>query len=392
MSIRNSWNRIASALIVLSLAGGAGTAAVLVNCGPFTDVGTLICPFVLEIYYQGITAGTTSTTFSPNNNVTRGQMAVFLAASLDRSLQAGSRRAALDQWWSTDPRYTAARGGLGTTAVGALPELLKSDGEDVWVANFTDGTVSRVRAGSGNLLGTWTGANAALGVLCAMGRVFVTGHSVPGALYMIDPGQAPGAVTTVANLASDSAGITFGGSRIWTANNANGVSIITPGSSLPWSVTTVTAGFNNPEGILWDGGNIWVTDLAANTLMKLDSNGAVVQTVPVGSSPGYPVFDGRNIWVPNSIDNSVTVVRDSDGAVLTTLTGNGLNWPNAVSFDGERILVTNLVGDSVSLWKAADLTPMGNVSTGTGTAPAGACSDGINFWITLTGTNKLARF
>jgi hypothetical protein len=26
------------------------------------------------------------------------------------------------------------------------------------------------------------------------------------------------------------------------------------------------------------------------------------------------------------------------------------------------------------------------------TIPFGACSDGLNFWITLTGPNKLARF
>jgi hypothetical protein len=46
----------------------------------------------------------------------------------------------------------------------------------------------------------------------------------------------------------------------------------------------------------------------------------------------------------------------------------------------------------VSLWKAADLTPIGTFSTGTGTAPFEACSDGTYFWITLLSTNQLARF
>jgi hypothetical protein len=44
----------------------------------------------------------------------------------------------------------------------------------------------------------------------------------------------------------------------------------------------------------------------------------------------------------------------------------------------------------VSLWKAADLTPIGSFSTST--EPFGACSDGINFWIILNITNQLARF
>ena len=155
-------------------------------------------------------------------------------------------------------------------------------------------------------------------------------------------------------------------------------------------MTTVTTGFSNPLGALYDGANVWVTDQTAGTLLKLDSAGAILQTVTVGANPWFPVFDGTNIWVPNNGSNSVSVVRASSGVVLQTLTGNGLNGPVAAAFDGQRILVTNFSGSSVSLWKAADLTAMGFFPTGT--APLGACSDGINFWITLNGTAKLARF
>jgi DNA-binding beta-propeller fold protein YncE len=92
--------------------------------------------------------------------------------------------------------------------------------------------------------------------------------------------------------------------------------------------------------------------------------------------------------VPNQSTNTVTVVRASSGIVLATLTGNGLNQPVTAAFDGERILVTNFGGNSVSLWKAADLSPLGSVSTGASTRPTGACSDGLNFWITLNSTGK----
>jgi DNA-binding beta-propeller fold protein YncE len=95
--------------------------------------------------------------------------------------------------------------------------------------------------------------------------------------------------------------------------------------------------------------------------------------------------------VPNFSSNTVTVVRGSSGAVLQTLTGNGLSGPTQAAFDGERILVTNHFGDSVSLWKAADLTVIGNFQTGGGSGPEGACSDGIRFWIGMEGS-KIARF
>jgi hypothetical protein len=102
----------------------------------------------------------------------------------------------------------------------------------------------------------------------------------------------------------------------------------------------------------------------------------------------------------NPVFNLLTVIRvkDANGAPLTsafilaTLSGNGMNGGEDVAFDGERILVTNKNGNSVSIFKALDLTPIGSFSTGASTGPHGVCSDGLNFWITLRTTSKLARF
>ena len=93
----------------------------------------------------------------------------------------------------------------------------------------------------------------------------------------------------------------------------------------------------------------------------------------------------------------MTVVRAAIGAVLNTLTGNGIDGPQAAAFDGQRVLVTNFAGGvsgngTVSLWKATDLTPLGFFSIGQRTGPYGACSDGVTFWITLQLQHKLARF
>ena len=178
---------------------------------------------------------------------------------------------------------------------------------------------------------------------------------------------------------------------MWTANQSSSVSIVTPGASLPWTVTTVTAAaFNTPTGILHDGSNIWITDIVANRLFKLDDSGAILQTVTVGVNPIFPTFDGTNIWVPNE-GGTVSVVRASTGAVLATLTGNGLLGPLGSAFDGQRVLVTNFSGNSVSLWRAADLSPLGSFATGASTNPIGACSDGLYFWITLQGVNQLGK-
>jgi hypothetical protein len=333
-------------------------------------------------------------------------MAAFLSRTVDGVLRRGSRRAALDQFWTAQNSTV-----LGLTTVPNFPYKVRSDGADLWVTSQNAAAVSRVRASDGKLLETWTGATGVYGVLTAMGRVLAAGSLTPGILYAIDPKQAPGAVTTVAtNLGVFPLEMAFDGGRVWTANegiSGNGsVSIVTPGATTPWTVTTVTAGFVKPAGALFDGTSVWVTDVLGGTgnrgegslpppgpgaLLKLSAAGAILQTVTLGVTPQFPIFDGANIWVPNLDSNSVTVVRASNGAVLQTLTGNGLAGPAEAAFNGERVLVTDALG-TISLWKAADLSALGSFSTGINSGPNGACSDGINFWIVLQGAGRLARF
>ena len=368
------------AAILAALTGGA--AAVLGTCGPFTDVAAdAFCPFVLEIFYLGITTGTTATTYDPTANVTRLSMAAFLSRTVDATLKRSSRRAILGQFWSHAEIETP---------IGGTPTGVVSDGTDVWVCDSTNGTVSRVKGSDGRLLETWTGATAARAVLTVGGLLFVAGATNPGQAYLIDPRQPAGAVTTVAtNLGASPKGINLDGTHGWSANTGS-VSIITSKATLPWTVTTVTAGFNDMYGPAFDGNNIWVANFDIGTLLKLDAAGAILQTVTVGGNPGFPMYDGSNIWVPNPGNSTASIVRPSTGVILATLTGNGLSQPVSAAFDGQRVLFTSVNSATVSLWKAANLTPLGSFpADGTSLSVA---SDGINFWIAINNQGDLQRF
>jgi DNA-binding beta-propeller fold protein YncE len=387
-------------LLILSLTGlSTGLRADTGSCAgrtvtlPFTDVmgNNFFCQ-IASAYFSGLTSGTSATTYSPGQPVTREQMAAFITRTLDQSLRRGSRKAAAKKWFNPLDANS-----LTTTIVGQLPARVEFDGEDLWVSNVGTSSVTRVRPGDGRVLETWTEATSPGGIVAAMGRIFIGSATNPGRLYMIDPRQPAGVVTTVSSsLGGPSSALAFDGSRIWSANNGS-ISII---SFNPTTVTNITTGFLRLRGILFDGANIWVTDEDANTLMKLNANGSIAQTLTVGSAPIHPVFDGMNIWVPNQTSSSITVVRvkDSQGNplesafVLATLTGNGLNTPFFSAFDGERIAVTNQLGNQLSLWKATDLTPLGAFPMGEGTIPLGVCSDGLNFWVTITNMDRLARF
>lgn len=389
--IRNRAMVLIVAMIALT-AASTGLRADTATCGfdgftlPFTDVpasNAFFCQ-IAEAYFTGLTNGTGPTTYSPSANVPREQMAAFVTRTLDQSVKRSSKRAALDQFWNTFPGAV-----LGVTDVGSGPILAKSDGADIWVANSGSGTVSRVRASDGVKLGEWTGATNAVGVLVVGGKVYVTGETNPGTLYQIDPTQPPGPVTVVSSaLGAYPNGIAFDGRLIWTANNSGSVSFIDPRT---WGLTNETAGFVHPVGIIFDGQNIWVTDAGDNTLKKLDDRGRTGPPISVGLSPYFPAFDGMNIWVPNVQSSNISVVRAKGslaGTVLATLNGHG--GGTQAAFDGERILITEHNSDSVSLWNASTMTLITEFNVVGG--PFGVCSDGVNFWITLFGANKLARF
>jgi len=379
---------------------GAGFR-VLADCSsfglPFTDLGSVsgFCAAIAEAYYTGITNGTSATTFSPNANVTRAQAAALATRTLDASLYRGSRRAALGQWWTSTPHFDQ---GLGLVSVGNNPQVLRSDGSDVWVPNLADGTVTRIRASDGALLGTWTGAELPRALIPAMGKVFVVGGNATGALYLIDPMQAPGAMTAIATIGAAPTDVAFDGENLWSANfGAHSVSIIVPGS---WAVTSQSLGTVQPTGLLYDGHHMWVTAYNAATLagsiLRLASDGSVMQTVPVGEAPGYPAFDGANLWVPNRPEDSVSVVRAIDGAVHKTFSAangnqNGLSEPEMAAFDGQRVLVTDNNG-GVSLFRSTDLSPLGFFPTPGVTSPFGVCNDGISFWISFFGSAAIGRF
>jgi len=380
------WRAVALAVTFLSpvsLAMAQAPASL-----PFTDLSSCpnAVPAITEAYATGITTGTSPTTFGPALGVSRSQMATFVTRTLDQSIVRESRNAPLNQWATPRGILQMATTTLGGTLMNAV-----SDGTNVWVADSAGGRVLKVEGSTGRLLETWTGASGAFSMAVAMGKIFIISNT--SALYEIDPQGVAGPVTVVttsAPILSGPTSIVFDGTRLWIIGYP-GVSFVTPRASLPWHLTTVTTGFQALTGGIYDGSNIWVTDFKAGKLFELDSNGAIVRTVAVGATPMYPVFDGTNIFVPRFSDNAVSVVRAATGVQLPDLTGNGLAGPEAASFDGRRILITNFAGDSVSVWKAANLKAIGTSSTGVDSFPTSACSDGLNFWVTLQ-SGTLVRF
>lgn len=369
---------------------------------PFTDVqasNVFFCS-IAEAYFDGLTNGTSMTAYSPGDSVPREQMAAFITRTQDSALKRANRRAAMQQWWTTGSAGAMRATDLGS---GNEPSDIVCDGGDVWTVN-TGGTVSRVRTTDGKLLGTWTGGVGLVGIVAAAGRIFVAGHSgtSPGKIYVIDPTAAPGPMTVFENdIGAGANQMTFDGTNLWTVNfpssGASSISRVDVGTGID---STFTTGFDFPYDILWDGANLWVADGAFSALKRVDpATGTVVESIDVQQGPQRLLFDGTNLWISSRLNgvttNDISVVRavgSLRGTVLTYLSSAG--GPVGMAFDGERILICNYDANTVSLFKAADFSPLVTVSTGTGSAnaPFTACSDGLNFWLTKPNGHQIVRF
>src|ERR1041384_1710525 len=277
---------------------------------PFADLpqSNIFFCSIAEAYFTGLTNGTSPPTYNPSDPVSREQMPAFITRTQDSALKRGSKRAALQHWWTP-----GAAGVLRSTSI-TNPAAITSDGEDVWVIR-NGNTVKRVHASDGRVLQTWTSANGASSLVAASGRIFIsvfTGTSTPGKIYVINPDAAPGAVSVFENdIGVFPRHIAYDGLNLWTANTDD----ISSGSISRVNVATLvdstfSAGFMFPQDILWDGSNLWVTDAGDNSVKRVDpSNGSVLESIPAGLSTNRLLFDGSNIWVTNFSSHSITIVR-----------------------------------------------------------------------------------
>jgi S-layer homology domain len=390
--------------LVASVAVGAGVATAVVQdvCGPFTDVSSTLCPYVLEMYYLGITAGTSPTTYSPEATVTRGQAAIFLSKGVNQAIARSSRRAALGQWWNQSSYLWHTRLALTPLSQdGALyyRTPVASDGKDLWVGRVSE--VYRVRASDGRLLETWSLDAGGSALLTAMGRVFVGQVDGTGgaSLSMINPSLPPGPATVVApSREGYESNLVFDGERIWWSQSLETVTIVTPAPTAPWPETTV-GGFQSAQSLVFDGVHMWLHDVGACALLRLDDSGSVLQTVDLGTScsASSMVFDGSNILVTSS--QGILAVRASDGAVVAHIPT--VSDPYGLAFDGDRIFVLCdgffQAPDSLVVLRASDYSTLasGPFNEGFGSLLLNSvASDGLNFWLTAQNADgfALARY
>jgi DNA-binding beta-propeller fold protein YncE len=145
--------------------------------------------------------------------------------------------------------------------VGYSPITAAFDGVNVWVVNGGDGatgSVSKLRAGDGKVLGTFTVGNSPTG-------------------------------------------IAFDGANMWIANRGDGtVSKLraSDGENLGTFAVPLL-----PYGVAFDGVNIWLTTDEGVT--ELGEDGAVLYQINIEGGATGVAFDGADLWLAEFGKNAI---------------------------------------------------------------------------------------
>ena len=226
---------------------------------------------------------------------------------------------------------------LGDVLVGARPDGVAYGEGAVWVANTTDGTVSRVDPATRAVVQTIEVGGAPSGVAVGFGSVWVA-NSDARSVSQINP-QANREVRTI-NVGNGPAAVAVGGGSVWVANALDGtLSRIDPSAGTVGDTITVATA---PGGVTADDSAVWVASLEAGTVTKVDiGTGRVVNSIPVGNGPrGLAIGDG-SVWVANSRDATVSridIASDRVTALIQVAEGaSGITFGSGVAWVGSSL-------------------------------------------------------
>jgi YVTN family beta-propeller protein len=263
------------------------------------------------------------------------------------------------------------------------PNNLAFDGTRLWVVNRLSQTLNTIDVESGEPGATLqipAVDHVAFDGACiwALSREAVSGQL--GAVSKID--ITANVVVATVPVGADPTALAFDGSSIWTANRGDHTV-----SRIDVVADTVTATVdieNRPTAIVFDGQYVWVSGSAG--LYKINSAGAVVDTVPVGAGALALAFDGESIWVANFDALALTKLDPSSGAVEASVTTGRCA---GLAFDGTYLWASQLF-DRAVVTIDVDLNRVVG-RTGVGERPLGLAFDGTHIWVAEQDDNTVSR-
>jgi class 3 adenylate cyclase/DNA-binding beta-propeller fold protein YncE len=260
--------------------------------------------------------------------------------------------------------------------VGTRPTGIVLGEGSVWVINFTDQTLSRIDASTGQVLANPAVGGTPTGLAVGAGAIWVTtgfglasGDTGSVIRFNVRTGRPEGRV----DVASGAEALAFGENALWVADRlgdqllrvdpagnavvreiavARAPSAVAVGEGSVWVASSLdrTIWRIDPDSYSVDArislpappialyagqGALWATSETGNTLMRIDAlTNALITSIDVGKGPrGVAAMDGR-VWIAVGGDRKLVLVDPATNAVIGSFDLEALPDGVAVGEDG----------------------------------------------------------
>ena len=195
---------------------------------------------------------------------------------------------------------------VATISVGRGPDGLAVAGDQVFVANADDGTLSRIDSNTNRVDGPpiAIGSNPD-GVAASKGVVWTA--SVGDDQVQRIEAQPDPVPTAKIDVGGAPQGISLGKQLAWVANADDGTVTRIDRASPTVLGAPIGVG-TTPTGIFVGRNAVWVTNKGDNSVQRIDPSTAALlgAPIPVGDEPHGVVEAGDAVWVVNTRDGTVT--------------------------------------------------------------------------------------
>lgn len=176
-------------------------------------------------------------------------------------------------------------------------------------------------------------------------------------------------------------------SQVWVSNyDNNTISRFNQDGTSAGSVISGN-GLNRPAGIVQVGSYAWVANTGACQMSKfnLDGSSAGLLSASICANPLALVVSGGSSYVWAGSNGSTSIkVFDTSGNLTSTITGNGIAYPNGISVIGSQIWVSDNAAYKISRFNP-DGSAIDNFGVIGSLPPTQIAVVGSNVWVA---TNK----
>jgi YVTN family beta-propeller protein len=263
---------------------------------------------------DGITVGDDGTVYIANasagtlTRIAPGGSAVKGATRVGR--QPDSPVAVGDAVWlvaSGDEKAVRVQGARTTEVpTGSEPSALAVGAKSVWVANAGDGTVTRIEASSGRVIG--------------------------------DPIRVGGRPTDLA----------VADGVVWVTNFDDATVTRIDAASQTVTGDPIQVG-RRPRSLAIGDGSVWVTNAGDGTVTRIDATTGTVTgaPIPVGTDPREVAFGAGAVWVTNAADDTVTRIDPKTAAATGDPIRVGKD-PIGIAAGADAVYTADFRGDTIT--------------------------------------------